>query len=81
MSKLPKTGDMFVCDGHILEAQESVCTCAGCFLMNKDQRVCTRKKRAEILPSCSDLFNDKDIIYIYIREATDDEIRKGAVDV
>lgn len=80
MSTLPKQGDKFVYDGLILEAEESVPTCFHCFFM-RDECVCTLNQRDGVLPSCCDPDNDKDIIYQYVREATDDEIRKGVLDV
>ena len=79
MSTLPKTGERFLYDGLILEAQESEMTCAHCFFRTEELDTCLLKKRAGVLPWCADLDNDKDIIYKYVREATDEEIRRGSL--
>ena len=81
MSTLPKQGDKFVYDGLVLEAKESEPSCQHCFFFMTEEFVCTLNKRDGVIPSCRDDDNDKDIIYQYVREATDDEIRKGVVDV
>ena len=80
MSTLPKQGDKFVYDGLILEAKESEPSCLDCFFMT-EECVCTLTQRDGALPSCCDLDNDKDIIYQYVREATENEIINGVVDV
>ena len=81
MSKLPKDGDLFVYDGLIIEAKESGRTCKGCYFMYEEECVCTLNQIDGVLPRCCDPFNNKDIIYKYVREANDEEIRKGVADV
>lgn len=80
MIVLPKQGEKFVFEGFILEAQESGMTCAGCYLYN-EERPCTFNRRAGNLPRCADPDNNEDIIYKYVRDATDEEIRMGVADV
>ena len=75
MATLPKTGVKFVNDGLVLEVQESECTCAGCFFLQGENCACSFSL------NCEDIDNENFIIYKYVREATDDEIRKGVVDV
>ena len=80
MSTLPKQGDKFVYDGQILEAKESVPSCLNCFFMT-EECICTLNQRDGDIPCCCDPDNDKDIIYQYVREATENEIINGVVDV
>ena len=81
MSTLPKQGDKFVYDGLVLEAKESVPSCVHCFFMTDEECFCTLNQRDGVLPRCCDPDNNKSIIYKYVREATEEEIRKGAADV
>lgn len=79
MAALPKPGDKFLYDGLILEAQASGCTCSRCFFMIVEDCICTLTLKEGILPRCSDPDHDKDIIYKYLRPATDEEISTGKV--
>lgn len=79
MDKIPKTGERFVYDGLILEVQESGPSCLDCFFFYEEEHTCTRSERVSYLPHCIDPHNKKFMIYKYVREATDEEIRRGAL--
>ena len=75
MATLPKTGAKILYDGIIVEAQESESSCVGCFYLQGDECTCTFNL------ACADRDNEKFAIFKYVREATDEEIRKGVADV
>lgn len=78
MGKIAKSGESFVYDGLILEAQESGPSCEHCFFLYEEEQTCTLNERAGVLPWCIDRDENKSIIYKYVREATDDEIKRDA---
>ena len=44
MGKIAKSGESFVYDGLILEAQESGPSCEHCFFLYEEEQTCTQMK-------------------------------------